>query len=242
MNGLLAFCGRPKFYPRIERKRQMEKSIDAARPNVIGVIHTVDGFLQAGIPGLDAVEVRVDALSVPPRARQIAELPVATIVTVRCADEGGLQSISDEDRYERYLALLPEAAAIDLELRSAESMADLREAVLQNAKTLILSFHDFQRTPPLADLEDTCAKMRDLGANILKIATKTESISEVSRLLTLLERSSTPLAIMGMGTLGRASRLLFAKAGSVLNYGWLDKPQVSGQWSAKEFLEFLART
>jgi len=27
-----------------------------------------------------------------------------------------------------------------------------------------------------------------------------------------------------------------------LNYGWLDKPQVSGQWSAKEFLELLART
>ena len=220
----------------------MEKSIDPGRPNVVGVIHTADGFLQAGIPGLNAVEIRVDALSVPPEARQIAELPVAAIVTVRCVEEGGLRSMSDDDRRESYLALLPAAAAIDLELRSAESMSDLREAVLQNAKTLILSFHDFQRTPSLADLEDACAKMSDLGANILKIATKTESISEVSRLLTLLERSSTPLAVMGMGAFGRASRLLFAKAGSVLNYGWLDKPQIPGQWSAKEFLEFLART
>jgi 3-dehydroquinate dehydratase-1 len=167
---------------------------------------------------------------------------VAAIVTVRCAEEGGLRSMSDDDRRESYLALLPGAAAIDLELRSAESMSDLREAVLRNAKTLILSFHDFQRTPSLADLENACAEMRDLGANILKIATKTESISEVSRLLTLLERSSSPLAVMGMGAFGRASRLLFAKAGSVLNYGWLDKPQVPGQWSAKEFLEFLART
>ena len=242
MNGLLAFCGRPKFYPRIDRRRQMEKSIDPGRPNVVGVIHTADGFLQAGIPGLNAVEIRVDVLSVPPEARQIAELPVAAIVTVRCAEEGGLRSMSDDDRRESYLALLPGAAAIDLELRSAESMSDLREAVLQNAKTLILSFHDFQRTPSLADLEDACAKMSDLGANILKIATKTESISEVSRLLTLLERSSSPLAVMGMGAFGRASRLLFAKAGSVLNYGWLDKPQFPGQWSAKEFLEFLART
>jgi 3-dehydroquinate dehydratase I len=220
----------------------MEKSIDPSRPNVVGVIHTPGGFLQAGIPGLDAVEVRVDALSVPLQAGQIAELPVATIVTVRCAEEGGVQSISDDDRREKYLALLPAAAAIDLELRSAESMSDLRETVLRNAKTLILSFHDFQRTPSFADLENACAKMRDLGANILKIATKTESSSEISRLLTLLEHSSAPLAVMGMGALGRASRLLFAKAGSVLNYGWLDKPQVSGQWSAKEFLEFLART
>jgi 3-dehydroquinate dehydratase I len=220
----------------------MEKSIDPGRPNVVGVIHTTDGFLQAGIPGLDAVEIRVDALSVPLEAQQIAELPVAAILTVRCAEEGGLRSMSGDDRRESYLALLPGAAAIDLELRSAESMSDLREAVLRNAKTLILSFHDFQRTPSLADLENTCAKMRDLGANIPKLATKTESISEVSRLLTLLERSSSPLAVMGMGAFGRASRLLFAKAGSVLNYGWLDKPQVPGQWSAKEFLEFLART
>ena len=198
--------------------------------------------MQAGIPGLNAVEIRVDALSVPPEARQIVELPVAAIVTVRCAEEGGLRSMNDDDRLKSYLALLPGAAAIDLELRSAKSMSDLREAVLQNAKTLILSFHDFQRTPSLADLEDACAKMRDLGANILKIATKTESVSEVSRLLTLLERSSSPLAVMGMGAFGRASRLLFAKAGSALNYGWLDKPQIPGQWSAKEFLEFLART
>jgi 3-dehydroquinate dehydratase-1 len=220
----------------------MEKSIDPSRSNLIGVIHTPGGFLQAGLPGLDAVEIRVDALSVPPQAKQIAELPVAAIVTVRCSEEGGVQSISDDDRRKRYLGLLSATAAIDLELRSAESMSDLRETVLRNAKTLILSFHDFQRTPSLADLENVCAKMRDLGANILKIATKTESSGEVSRLLTLLEHSSTPLAVMGMGALGRASRLLFAKAGSVLNYGWLDKPQVSGQWSAKEFLEFLART
>jgi 3-dehydroquinate dehydratase-1 len=220
----------------------MEKSIDLDRPNVVGVIHTAGGFLQAGIPGLDAVEIRVDALSEPPQARQIAELPVAAIVTVRCVEEGGLQSTSDDDRRASYLALLPAAAAIDLELRSAESMSDLREAVVKDAKTLILSFHDFEKTPSLADLENACAKMHDLGANILKIATKTESIGEVSRLLTLLERSSSPLAVMGMGAFGRASRLLFAKAGSVLNYGWLGKPQVPGQWSAKEFLEFLTRT
>ena len=220
----------------------MEKRIDPGRPNMVGVIHTPGGFSQAGIPGLDAVEVRVDALSLPPLARQIAELPVAPIVTVRRAEEGGLQAISDEDRRERYLALLPAAAAVDLELRSAEGMSDLRDSVLRNRKTLILSFHDFEGTPSLSELENMCAKMRDLGANILKIATKTENNNGVTRLLNLLERSATPLAVMGMGSLGRASRLLFAKAGSVLNYGWLDKPQVSGQWSAKEFLEFLART
>jgi 3-dehydroquinate dehydratase-1 len=44
---------------------------------------------------------------------------------------------------------------------------------------------------------------------------------------------------MGMGQLGCASRLLFAKAGSVLNYGWLGAPQVAGQWGAREFRRLL---
>ena len=55
---------------------------------MVGVIHTPGGFLQAGIPGLDAVEVRVDALSVAPRAGTVGA-SVATIVTVRCAEEAG---------------------------------------------------------------------------------------------------------------------------------------------------------
>ena len=37
---------------------------------------------------------------------------------------------------------------------------------------------------------------------------------------------------MGMGRFGKVSRLLFAQAGAVLNYGYLDKPNASGQWEA----------
>ena len=37
---------------------------------------------------------------------------------------------------------------------------------------------------------------------------------------------------MGMGTFGKISRLLLAQAGSVLNYGYLDQPNASGQWEA----------
>jgi 3-dehydroquinate dehydratase-1 len=37
-----------------------------------------------------------------------------------------------------------------------------------------------------------------------------------------------------MGPLGRISRLVLAAAGSRLNYGYLDRPQVPGQWPAAE--------
>ena len=41
------------------------------------------------------------------------------------------------------------------------------------------------------------------------------------------------LSVMGMGRFGKISRLLFAQAGSVLNYGFLHSPQVTGQWPAR---------
>ena len=48
----------------------------------------------------------------------------------------------------------------------------------------------------------------------------------------LSNRSKLPLSVMGMGALGKVSRLGFAEAGSVLNYGYLDRPNASGQWEA----------
>ena len=41
--------------------------------------------------------------------------------------------------------------------------------------------------------------------------------------------------------LGRSSRLLFAECGSALNYGWLHRPNVPGQWSALELKKMLSR-
>jgi 3-dehydroquinate dehydratase I len=219
----------------------MEKRIHLQRSNLVGVIHTEGGFAEAGNPGLDAVEVRVDALPHLPSVQQVAALSVPAILTVRRLGEGGVKPISEEERIAHYLALLPAAAAVDIEARSTRRLRNVLEAVLHEKKALIVSFHDFEATPSLAKLRRISAKARRAGAIIVKIAVKTETPAEVARLLVMLEETSEPLAVMGMGTLGRASRLLFAKAGSVLNYGWLDKPQVAGQWSAKEFLEFLAR-
>jgi 3-dehydroquinate dehydratase-1 len=46
---------------------------------------------------------------------------------------------------------------------------------------------------------------------------------------------------MGMGPLGRLSRLVLAQAGSCLNYGYLRAANAPGQWSAKELSDLLAK-
>jgi len=105
---------------------------------------------------------------------------------------------------------------------------------------VILSYHDFEATPSLKKLRETIRKARDAGADIPKIATLLKTPSDAARLLEAFDGAG-PVALMGMGALGRASRLLLAQAGSALNYGWLHKPQVSGQWSAAELRRILDR-
>ena len=193
---------------------EKKRRIHLTRPNVVGVIHSSAGFQQAIRADLDAVEVRVDALPRPPGPAEFLSLPHPVILTVRRFDEGGARPLTDTARLALYLELLPTVSAVDLETKSLRTLARLRTIA---------------------------ARARDNGADIVKIATKTETAGDIARLLTLLEEFPSPLAVMGMGTLGRAARLLFARAGSVLNYGWLDKPQVPGQWGAVEFRELLAR-
>jgi len=221
--------------------RQKQRRIPLGRANIVGVIHTTAGFTAAAKSQIDAVEVRADLLPRPPSLQQIARLPLPAILTVRRHDEGGGLPISDPDRLALYLELLDTTAAIDIEGRSLPALGSLVTAAHKAKKTVVVSFHDFEGTPTLPRLRTWMAKALDGGADVVKIASVTEKPADVARLLNLLDGATSPLAVMGMGTLGRASRLLFARAGSVLNYGWLAAPQVPGQWSAPDLRDLLSR-
>ena len=54
-------------------------------------------------------------------------------------------------------------------------------------------------------------------------------------------RSKIDQSIEGMGPLGKASRIAFAKAGSVLNYGYLKEANAPGQWPAIELKQSINR-
>jgi len=220
----------------MEKKK---KQIRLDRPNVVGAIHTEGGFSQTS--GIDAAEVRVDLLPDAPSRAAFAQVACPIILTVRRQDEGGGRDWDDAQRRALYGKYLPKAAAIDLELRSLEAFDEIVDLAREKRRLVIASYHDFEKTPSLRVLRRVEAQGREAGIDIVKIATKTESPADVARLLELQASATGPLSVMGMGTLGRASRLLFAKAGSVLNYGWLDQPQVPGQWSAQEFGELLRR-
>jgi 3-dehydroquinate dehydratase-1 len=217
--------------------RTTTKKLDWQRANVVGTLHELRGWKMArrAISGVDAVEVRVDCLPGPPAMEDVQKLVAPAIVTVRDPAEGGARALSFSEREALYFELLPAAAAVDVEARNLKAFGAVVEAAHAAGVPVIASSHDFEKTPSRAALRRTAAQARDLGASCVKFAATPHSAGDLAVLLSLFDEEKGPLSVMGMGVFGRISRLLFAKCGSCLNYGWLGCPQVPGQWPALDF-------
>jgi 3-dehydroquinate dehydratase-1 len=212
--------------------RQRKSPLQLNRANVVGVAETpaalrLAGRLEAGV--LDAIELRLDAFDAAP---SVAGLFVPVIATVRSPAEGGKNNLNARERASRYLAMLDRAEAVDVELASRAEMKSVIDAARRAGRKVILSFHDFAGMP--RSLRTLQRKAAAAGADIFKIAVTPRSPAELAALLALLDQPPLPTSVMGMGSLGKASRVAAMACGSVLNYGWIERPNVTGQWSAAE--------
>jgi len=218
----------------------MRQKNKPAKSPVAGIVDSpaaLSAALELPAGALDYLEWRADCL---PAGLQIPPCRFPWILTVRHPLEGGKRNLSATQRRQIFAALLPAAWAVDIEIRSFASLAGTMDSARSRNIRVVASFHDFKKTPATGKLRDLAARARDAGADIFKVATRTESPADICRLLDLFQSSSLPLAVMGMGTLGFGSRILFARCGSALNYGWLHRPNVPGQWPALELKRMLA--
>ncbi len=195
-------------------------------------------------PGqVDLIELRVDSFSDNPVAlyQEARKLKVPLIVTVRHPAEGGVNDLGFARRAELYAQFLPLAAYLDIELCSLEKLSSTVRAARAAGVLVIASFHDFKATPSAAKLRQIIRAAHRAGADICKIAARADTPAALASLFALLaEKPPLPLSVMGMGTFGKISRLVCAQAGSVLNYGYLDRANASGQWEATLLTKRLA--
>ena len=126
----------------------------------------------------------------------------------------------------RQLELLRQAAdagcgVLDLEIESAESAGAQAVASLRQAARLILSFHDFQRTPPLAPV---ARRLRRFAADYYKIVPTATRQSDNCAVLDFLSSNSKHKSEDGkwiafaMGESGVPSRVLALSRGSAIVY------------------------
>ena len=208
---------------------------------VVGTIITADHLRRwsaapAPLP-CDLVELRVDGFPEFDRwieiGRHIEKAGTPVFATIRSAREGGHWQSDEGKRRELLESALETISGIDIELNSeiADALAQRARA---SGKLCILSFHDFQRTPPRMDLEALLMRMQESGS-VAKIAATANSAADVETLRSLLAQPwKVPVCIIGMGAHGRETRLEFPRYGSCLTYGYLDTPGAPGQYSAAE--------
>ena len=190
-------------------------------------------------------ELRLDCLSkvVNRLERKIDNLRAPVIITARDPREGGRGNLSLEKRRELLSRFLPRAKYVDLELRSARAFKSLLAEARKRNVRVILSFHDFRSTPSTRSLHATAARAKKYGADIFKVATRTNQPSELGRLVDFITHKDVdlPISAMGIGKLGAFSRLLLARCGSMLNYASLQQSVVEGQLSIELLRSSLPR-
>ena len=153
------------------------------------------------------------------------------IITARDPREGGANHLSLSERGELLSRFLPYAKYVDVELSSARAFKSLLASARKQNVRRILSFHDFKSTPSPRSLRAKAALAKAHGADIFKVATRTDNPAALARLVDFVMDKDIDLAVsaMGIGKHGAIARLLLARCGSVLNYASLHRSQVEGQ-------------
>jgi 3-dehydroquinate dehydratase-1 len=214
-----------------------------SNPSVVGSFGDIDSLRSATPESLglecDIAEIRLDLFHQefsqqgPELWAHLLGFPL--LFTARCHSEGSPFQLSTETRKSLIKSALTAAALIDIEVASIAEMEILIAEI--NAKRIpwIASYHNFERLPTLEELTSRAALAKQAGASGFKFAARLHHVEELAILANLQTQDfGIPTASMGMGSLAPDSRLLCAKNGSVLNYGFIGKTETApGQWPAK---------
>lgn len=192
------------------------------RPRVVlAVQDDVRRARRAIRPGVDLVELRIDQFARPDTggvetvARALARSGRPLLATVRSAAEGGATFLDDPTRASLWRAALPHVAAIDVEIRCAAKFEQLFQEARRSGRLVVLSYHNFQRTPTFPQLEELFRRARARGADVVKLATHAAKAEHVWRLAQFTwAHRQFPVVTMAMGPLGPLSRLLLPLLGS----------------------------
>ena len=209
----------------------------------------------------DLLEWRIDFFSafadrdeVLAAARELraaaGDLPI--LLTRRSVREGGQTiELAEFEVLDTYQALA-EARLVDLldwEMESAAPDLERAQVMAYQAQLpLVLSFHDFQRTPPAEELLARFRKAATLGADVAKIAVMPQHMEDVHAVLGATLAASRELRIpvvsMAMGGLGAVSRVCGGAFGSALTFAVAGAASAPGQMpieDVRSVLEALSR-
>ena len=194
--------------------------------------------LKIALKKSDFIELRFDFLKIEqiPEALEIVKKDLNKIVcTLRPKTEGGKFPGTEKERI-AILKLIAEynPFLLDVEFNTLKRNTSLRKYLKSTKTNLLVSWHDFKKTPSSAELKKKMNQMSKFSSNV-KIVSTAKSTNDSNRMLELYsKKGKNNLISFAMGDLGRISRILCLYLGSPYTYVSLGKPVAPGQFSVDE--------
>ncbi len=197
----------------------------------------------------DVLELRMDLLSDGNvqhliDAVRLASRSVKVLVTNRPQ-----QDFPDEEERIRVLleAISRGADFVDVELTTAPDLRErIRTAIVahNNRTQLIISHHDFRKTPSLKTLIRFFNESVEAGADVVKIVTLARAPKDNLRVLGLIPYSrkrNRKIIAFCMGEQGRISRVMAFQLGSFFTFAALGRgaESASGQFTVREMRQIV---
>ena len=168
--------------------------------------------------------------------RRVNGIRNKAVFTLRPTSQRGKFSGSVEERIYWLKELsICQPMLLDVELDTLINHDELVDFIADHRTRILVSWHDFLRTPTNDSLVDLLGQMRIYG-NFVKVVTTAEEIHDCIRLLDLYKFvTNLDLISFAMGELGVLSRVLCTVYGNApFTYASLEEPVVPGQLTVQE--------
>ena len=173
---------------------------------------------------------------------------VPLILTCRIDIEGGIQKISQETRLKLIKSAIQTGIPdiVDIELcNNTQFIRTILRAAEQYGLKVILSFHDFEKTPDEAIIINRLVQAQDMGAHIAKAAVMPNNHNDIIVLLNATLRARTealqiPIITMSMGKLGIVTRIVGGLFGSDITFAIGKDASSPGQIPIEELRKSMA--
>ena len=200
--------------------------------------YKVQQTLKIALKKSDYVELRFDFLKIEkiPEMLEMVKRDLNKIVcTLRPKNEGGQFSGNEKERM-AIIKLIAEynPFLLDVEFNTLKKNPELVKYLKSTKTRLLVSWHDFKKTPKSAELRKKISQMSKFSSNV-KIISTAKSTDDANRMLELYgKRGKNSLISFSMGDYGRISRILCLYLGSPYTYVSLRKAIAPGQFNVDE--------
>jgi len=189
--------------------------------------------------GADYVEIRFDF--VQPDQLQAAidsviDIKSKAVFTLRSKAQGGKFDGSEQERIEWLRKMAGQKPMlVDVELDAIRQNDELADFFDGQKIPILVSWHDFQQTPPSDKIADLLSEMR-IYSNYVKVVTTAKSVQDSLRLLEIYENAiGLHPIIFAMGEAGVVSRILCTIVGNApFTYASLETAVAPGQLTVKQ--------